>query len=129
MMLDDFNQLRLLNPSKPGGGQCDNRIVYRFHQECVKTEKVAWHDKCENLPTAIWHIPIAAGQAPANGKARLGASPSSAGFTAFWTRSCFSQSVSRKPMSSLERDTKCDRCAIRRLGLRRARPGIASSVE
>jgi hypothetical protein len=68
-MLEDFNQLRLFNPSKPGGGQGDNRIVNRFHQECVKTEKVAWHEKCENLPTAIWHIPIAAGQAPANGKA------------------------------------------------------------
>jgi hypothetical protein len=69
MMLDDFNQLRSFNPSKPGGRQGDNRIVNRFHQEYVKTEKVAWHDKCENLPSAIWHIPIAAGQTPANGKA------------------------------------------------------------
>src|ERR1700704_6237313 len=69
MMLDDFNQLRSFNPSKPGGRQEYNRIVNRFHQEYVKTEKVAWHDKCENLPSAIWHIPIAAGQTPANGKA------------------------------------------------------------
>src|SRR3979409_382967 len=62
-------------------------------------------------------------------KPRLGASPSSARFTAFWTSSCFPQSVSRKLMSSLERDTKRDRFATRRFGLGGTRPGIASSVE